>query len=210
LIAVRDKSTIPCFISMLNDSRTDLRALAASTLEDWTGKQFGFNPLGTLAERERVLEEIKQWWSSVKETFKIRPKSVNNGKQALKTNADITPPKVIAKSDEPVAAKLLKPVERVVIEKTAPVSDTIIIAEKRVEPSEIAPVVKTSKPKEVVTASSHVHHSELVKAKVPERVYKAPEKDVPKPDTADTVRTELNASRKKRSVKLDTGALGLN
>jgi len=72
---IRDRSTVPYLISILDDPIADLRRSAARILHEWTGKTFGFKENNKKSDRKRAITNWKQWWSRNKDTFQIKPQA---------------------------------------------------------------------------------------------------------------------------------------
>ena len=205
LIAVRDKSTIPCFISLLNDSTPELRRMAAGTLEQWTGKKFGFNPVGPLTEREKGIEEIKRWWFMEKEAFKIQPKSGQHEKQEQKKAVIKTVISGATDATNPSPEK--EPILRALDSVTKPTRASIAVESKTNE----RPVSPAPAPKPADTAAGPEQPDlfKIMPENVPKKAHHPADiKAAAEPEK--THRSEGQSNKRRRSIKLDADALGFN
>ncbi len=204
IASMREKSTIPCLISMLNDPSEEFRSLAAGVLEDLTHKKFDFDGRGAFPEREKGIEEIKQWWGREKESFRIRAKATHEVKREQK-NVMPAPPKQDEKAKSSHSAR-----------ETVPAAETVS-SKNKLLPAESVPVSKLVEPKPVhvdkqVEPAKPVLFHKIIRHDEPVKIPETPERHTEKSAVADPDKAEStgrHSGKRKQSAKLDYGALGL-
>ena len=82
LAAVKDKWLIGALINLLESEILDVRYVAEYNLRRFTGRNFGYNSYGDLAERKKAVERWRNWWKRTKHTF-VYPKPADLSKWAL-------------------------------------------------------------------------------------------------------------------------------
>lgn len=203
---MREKSTIPCIISMLNDPDAEFRKIAAETLEGLVGKKFGFKPDGNYSEREKVIEEIKQWWIKEKEAFQIMPQSVNIEKQVQEKSMPDLLIKDEKENKKPTVGITIPVPDITTVEKISKSKETSNI-QKTMKSGNPAPIEKKTKPIVSKQVNKIIHHVDHKKITEKDKRH-ASKKSLPEIKKEKSV--NLHSGKRKLSIKLDAGALELN